>query len=76
MIQGFLTRMVYLYSDIESRYTILVGNPQYINTFHTALQMRIYHFHHDVISTRKRETLVLDQYFHFGVPSVGVTAPS
>ena len=26
---GFPTRMVYLYNDIESRYTILVGNPRY-----------------------------------------------
>ena len=26
-ILGFPTRMVYLYNDVESRYTVLVGNP-------------------------------------------------
>ena len=28
--RGFPTRMVYLYNDIQSRYTILVGNPRYV----------------------------------------------
>ena len=28
IIRGFPTRMVYLYNDTESRYTILVGNPR------------------------------------------------
>ena len=32
-------------------------------------------FEHDVASARERETLILHQYFRFGVPSVEVTAP-
>ena len=28
--ESFLTRMVYLYNDIESRYTILAGNRRFI----------------------------------------------
>ena len=39
-------------------------------------QTRISRFEHSVASARKRETLVLDQYFRFCVPYVGVTAPS
>ena len=38
--------------------------------------MRISSFEHDVARARKRETLILDQYFRFGVQSVEVTAPS
>ena len=45
-----------------------------INTFRTANENIC--FEHDIASARKRETLVLDQYFRFGVPSVEVTAPS
>ena len=43
---------------------------------HFVLQTRISCFEHDFASARKWETLVLDQYFRFGVPSVEVTAPS
>ena len=43
---------------------------------HFVPQTRISRFDHDVASTRKRETLVLDQYFRFCVSSVGVTAPN
>ena len=43
---------------------------------HFVPQTRISRFDHDVASADKRETLVLDQYFRFCVPSVGVTAPS
>ena len=46
-----------------------------LNT-HFVPQTRISRFDHVVTSTRKQETLVLDQYFRFCVPSVGVTAPS
>ena len=35
-----------------------------------------FRFDHDIASASKRETLVLDQYFRFCVPSVGVSAPS
>ena len=43
---------------------------------HFVPQMRLSCFERDVASACKRETLVLDQYFHFCVPSVEVTAPS
>ena len=43
---------------------------------HFVLQTRLSRFEHDVARAHKPETLVLDQYFPFGVPSVGVTAPS
>ena len=43
---------------------------------HFIPQMRISRFEHDVASARKRETLVLDQYFRFCVLSVAVTASS
>ena len=43
---------------------------------HFVLQTRISRFQHNVASARKREALVLDQYFCFGVPSLEVTAPS
>ena len=42
---------------------------------HFVPQTRISRFHHDIMSARKQETLVLDQYFRYCVPSVGVTAP-
>ena len=57
--KGFPTRMVYLYDDIESRYTILVGNPRYLFTDSVAVIFRpgvsyvlITHDHiHDIVFT-------------------------
>ena len=43
---------------------------------HFVPQMRVSRFHHDIISARTQETLILDKYLRFCVPSVGVTAPS
>ena len=40
---------------------------------HFVPQTRISRFDQDVTSACKQESLVLDQYFHFCVPSVGVT---
>ena len=43
---------------------------------HFVPHTRLSRFQRDVASVRKRETLVLDQYFRFCVPSVEATAPS
>ena len=43
---------------------------------HFVPQTRISRFDHDIVSACKQETLVLDQYFHFCVPSVGITVGS
>ena len=43
---------------------------KFVNQFlltHFVLQTRLSHFECDVASARKRATLVLDQYFRFGV---------
>ena len=45
------------------------------NSTHFIPQMRISRFEHDIVSACKRETLILDQYLHFSVQSVEVTAP-
>ena len=52
------------------------ASPLTLSLTHFVPQTRIYHFEHNVASARKWETLILDQYFRFGVPSVEVTAPS
>ena len=48
MIRGFPTRMVYLYYISCLRYTILVGNPQYImlEIHHSGREPSI-HYHND-----------------------------